>query len=214
MMPCINKIILLGEKDVGKSALLDRFVSGQFAELYTQTIGINFETKCITLDGCTVKCQLWEFSGHSMHVSPRYFMCQLLRSLMSTGNVGIMVVYDVNNASSLESVDYYLGMLHDIKKKLKVSVMLVGNKCDGKEDRNDKDVDHECVKKYLDDSSCDIFVETSAKYGYNVEQAFVSLIAMCQEKSDYLNDKPAVLSSKKIASSRIRIGCFDGCTVQ
>ena len=134
---------------------------------------------------------------------------------MSTGNVGIMVVYDVNNASSLESVEYYRGMLHDIKKELKVSVILVGNKCDGKEDRNNKNVDHECVKKYLDESSCDIFVETSAKYGYNVEQAFVSLIAMCQETADCrLDDKPSVLSSKKIASSRIRIGCFDGCAVQ
>ncbi len=210
----IHKIILVGGHQVGKSALINRFISEEFSVTYTKTIGIEFQTKCITLDGSAIKCQIWDLSGHYMDMCPRYFMIQMLRSLCSKGHVGIMVVYDVNDVSSLDSVDHYLDILCDIKKEFKVCVMLVGNKCDEREYTSDEDFREESVQKYLKHPSCDICMETCAKYGYNVEQAFISLVATSRETSDSLNNSNKSPSTVKIASRRIKIDSFDGCNLQ
>ncbi len=128
---------------------------------------------------------MWEISGHAMHVLPNDYACRhLLRPVMSRKNAGIMVVYDKSKMSSLEEMEYCEEALRELKQECDIPIMLVGNKCDEIEVRHDKELDNRIIEEYKERLSCDIVMETSAKYDHNVEQAFVTLVAMCKQRID------------------------------
>ena len=54
------KLVLVGESEVGKSTLALRFVKGQFREFHKCTVGAAFLTQTLSLDGTTVKFEIWE----------------------------------------------------------------------------------------------------------------------------------------------------------
>ncbi len=214
--PRLVRIILLGGNNVGKTALIKRYVEDCFIDSYIQTIGIDFATRQINLDHNSIKSQVWEMSGYSMRSS--LDVCDLVRrfSTNTNGDVGIMVVYDINNKSSLESMVYYQDVLSEIKDERNIPLMLVGNKCDGTQERNDKDVDDELVMKYTERLGCDIVIETSAKHGYNVEAAFVTLIAVAIDNAKKKSSRKEIKKNKitTCTVNRIRSGCYDGCSIQ
>uniref|UniRef100_A0A914I0W0 Uncharacterized protein n=1 Tax=Globodera rostochiensis TaxID=31243 RepID=A0A914I0W0_GLORO len=51
------KVILLGEAGVGKSSLMNQYVNRQFVSAYKATVGCDFLTKDLTVDGTEVKMQ-------------------------------------------------------------------------------------------------------------------------------------------------------------
>ena len=57
------KLLIIGDKQTGKSCLLRRFVQDDFSEDYVATIGIDFMIKVVTLAGNTVKLQIWDTAG-------------------------------------------------------------------------------------------------------------------------------------------------------
>ena len=49
---------------MGKTALIERYVTGSFIEDHKMTIGAQFSVKDVTLDdGEHVRMQLWDFAG-------------------------------------------------------------------------------------------------------------------------------------------------------
>ena len=60
---CSDKILITGESAVGKSSLVLRFVKGQFHEYQETTIGAAFLTQTVTVDGVTVKFEIWDTAG-------------------------------------------------------------------------------------------------------------------------------------------------------
>ena len=60
---CSDKILISGESAVGKSSLVLRFVKGQFHEYQETTIGAAFLTQTVTVDGVTVKFEIWDTAG-------------------------------------------------------------------------------------------------------------------------------------------------------
>ena len=57
------KLLIIGDKQTGKSCLIRRFVQDGFSEDYVATIGIDFMVKVVTLAGNTVKLQIWDTAG-------------------------------------------------------------------------------------------------------------------------------------------------------
>lgn len=53
------KILLVGNSLVGKSSLLNRFTSDSFEPLQS-TIGVDFVSKAIDVDGRRVKMTIWD----------------------------------------------------------------------------------------------------------------------------------------------------------
>ena len=45
------KVIVIGEYSVGKSAIMNRLVHGSFTDKYTVTVGVEFESKELEIDG-------------------------------------------------------------------------------------------------------------------------------------------------------------------
>jgi small GTP-binding protein len=58
------KAVVLGDKGVGKTSLVLRFIEGYFAPKQQSTIGAFFLTKRLAMkDGTQCKMQLWDTAG-------------------------------------------------------------------------------------------------------------------------------------------------------
>ena len=93
--PFQTKLVLLGEAAVGKSSVVLRFVSNEFAENKQPTIGAAFLTQKCRLEDKVIKFEIWDTAGqerfHSL--APMYY-----RNAQASA-----VIYDVTKAVSSSS---------------------------------------------------------------------------------------------------------------
>ena len=54
------KVVLIGDSGVGKSNLLSRFTRNEFNLESKSTIGVEFATRSIKVDGKVIKAQIWD----------------------------------------------------------------------------------------------------------------------------------------------------------
>ncbi|XP_042007479.1 ras-related protein RIC2-like [Salvia splendens] len=57
------KVVLIGDSGVGKSNLLSRFTRNEFSLESKSTIGVEFATRSLTVDGKVIKAQIWDTAG-------------------------------------------------------------------------------------------------------------------------------------------------------
>uniref|UniRef100_A0A7N0RF68 Uncharacterized protein n=1 Tax=Kalanchoe fedtschenkoi TaxID=63787 RepID=A0A7N0RF68_KALFE len=57
------KVVLIGDSGVGKSNLLSRFTRNEFCLESKSTIGVEFATRTLQVEGRTVKAQIWDTAG-------------------------------------------------------------------------------------------------------------------------------------------------------
>ncbi|XP_071971037.1 ras-related protein Rab-25 isoform X1 [Engystomops pustulosus] len=160
----VFKVVLIGESGVGKTNLLSRFTRNEFNHDSRTTIGVEFSTRTLTLDGHLVKAQIWDTAGLE-----RY---RAITSAYYRGAVGALLVYDITKHQSYESVDRWLKELYD-HADASILVMLVGNKSDLKDEA--REVPSEEAKMYADSNGL-LFIETSALDSTNVELAFETIL--------------------------------------
>ncbi|KAK6162903.1 hypothetical protein DH2020_002744 [Rehmannia glutinosa] len=63
----VFKIVLIGDSAVGKSQLLARFSRNEFNLDSKATIGVEFQTRTVTIDHKTVKAQIWDTAGQERY---------------------------------------------------------------------------------------------------------------------------------------------------
>jgi len=66
MMSCLS-VVLIGDSGVGKSNLLSRFTRNEFNLESKSTIGVEFATRSIQVDGKTIKAQIWDTAGQERY---------------------------------------------------------------------------------------------------------------------------------------------------
>lgn len=155
----LMKVVLIGDSGVGKTNCLSRFCRNEFQTNSKPTIGVEFATKQLTIDGDLVKCQIWDTAGQE-----RY---RAITNAYYRGAVGALLVYDVTRQKTFESITRWLTELREHASPDMV-VMLVGNKTDLKDQR---EVGVEQGQEIAQREGL-LFIETSALDGSNVEQAF------------------------------------------
>ena len=159
----LYKIVLLGDSGVGKSNILSRFTRDEF-ELDTKTtIGVEFATKSVRMQGKTIKAQVWDTAGQD-----RY---RAIATAYYRGAVGAFLVYDITNPDTLQNINKWLKELEDHSDK-NVVAMLIGNKCDLNHLRattTEEGVAFSQQRKIA-------FLETSALDGTNVQEAFDKIL--------------------------------------
>ncbi|GJN38607.1 hypothetical protein PR202_gb27665 [Eleusine coracana subsp. coracana] len=67
------KVVLIGDSGVGKSNLLSRFTRNEFSLESKSTIGVEFATRSLQVDGKVVKAQIWDTAGQERYVHPALF---------------------------------------------------------------------------------------------------------------------------------------------
>ncbi|KAH3831993.1 uncharacterized protein LOC127877010 isoform X2 [Dreissena polymorpha] len=158
------KIVLLGDQCVGKSSLLNRFIKGSYCPHYIQTHGAEFFLKDMEVESNPVRLVLYDSMGQSN-------MKTIVRSIYRDA-MGVMLVFDFNRADTLQRVKEWLQLIEQ-NCEIKPEKILVGNKMDLDEDMKkltNKEVTEVTKSLELD------FIEVSAKTGYKVEEAFVTLV--------------------------------------
>jgi Ras-related protein Rab-1A len=164
------KILLIGDSAVGKSSLLLKFAEDIFETTYISTIGVDFKIRQISVDGKQCKLQLWDTAGQERF--------RTITSSYYRGAHGIIVVYDVTDRESFENVQQWLKEIRRYANE-RVSIVLVGNKCDLESKRC---VTYKEGKDYADLLGNTHFFETSAKTGTGVEQSFVDLASTVKDR--------------------------------
>ena len=65
--PFLCTVVLIGDSGVGKSNLLSRFTRNEFNLESKSTIGVEFATRSIQVDGKTIKAQIWDTAGQERY---------------------------------------------------------------------------------------------------------------------------------------------------
>ncbi|KAM9728862.1 ras-related protein Rab-6A isoform 2-T2 [Menidia menidia] len=153
------KLVFLGEQSVGKTSLITRFMYDSFDNTYQATIGIDFLSKTMYLEDRTIRLQLWDTAGQ-----------ERFRSLIPSyirDSAAAVVVYDITNVNSFQQTTKWIDDVRT-ERGSDVIIMLVGNKTDLADKRQITTEEGEQRAKDMNV----LFIETSAKTGYNVKQLF------------------------------------------
>jgi small GTP-binding protein len=161
----VYKIVILGDAAVGKTSLINRFVEDSFSEDYRATLGANIVRKDVNLDNTKVRLIMWDLAGQEKY--------QVVRSMYFQGCQGALLVYDVTRYSTFDNINSK--WLRDFKKYVKKegAYILIGNKSDLTDQRT---VTEERGKEVANKIKASHFIETSAKRGENIEEAFTLLV--------------------------------------
>eukprot|EP00798_Chlamydomonas_sp_ICE-L_P009737 gene9737-7611_t len=159
------KLLLVGDSGVGKSCILMRFTQNKFEDTTTSTIGVDFRVKYLTLNDQKCKLTVWDTAGQERF--------RTLTSSYYRGAQGIVFVYDVTKRETFEDLEQVwmkeVEMYGTVEDAIK---MVVANKTDLKSQREVSEAEgHEFARQH----GC-LFVETSAKAGEAVDQAFQELL--------------------------------------
>ncbi|XP_018586120.1 ras-related protein Rab-6A isoform X6 [Scleropages formosus] len=130
-----------------------------FDNTYQATIGIDFLSKTMYLEDRTIRLQLWDTAGQ-----------ERFRSLIPSyirDSAAAVVVYDITNVNSFQQTTKWIDDVRT-ERGSDVIIMLVGNKTDLADKRQVSIEEGEKKAKELNV----MFIETSAKAGYNVKQLF------------------------------------------
>lgn len=158
------KLVFLGDQSVGKTSLITRFMYDKFDTTYQATIGIDFLSKTMYLEDRTVRLQLWDTAGQERFRS-------LIPSYIRDSSVAI-VVFDVTNKGSFAASSRWIEEVRS-ERGDDVIIVLVGNKTDAVEKRQVSVEEGDAKARDLKV----MFIETSAKAGYNVKALFRKIAA-------------------------------------
>ncbi|PRP74398.1 Ras-related protein Rab-11B [Planoprotostelium fungivorum] len=183
------KVLVTGDSSVGKTNIISRFTSNEFALENKATIGVEFGHAEVTVsDGTEVKVQIWDTAGQERFraITRGYYR----------GAHAALIVFDITKAATFKNVPKWLSELHEHADK-DITVMLVGNKSDLKTNR---EVATEEAKKYAQQNSL-LYIETSALDGENISEAFNTTIDTMHKKL-----KPDPSKGEKKAEANISSG--------
>ena len=115
------KLIVIGDSGVGKSCLTTQATKNVFEESYNATIGFEFFTFNIKLNGKIIKLQIWDTCGQELYRS-------LITNFYRNSSLAI-IVYSVTERMTFENVDLWFKELRTHSSP-NVKVFLIGNKID------------------------------------------------------------------------------------
>ncbi len=153
------KVVLVGDSFVGKTNIMSKYLKNEFHDDSKATVGVEFGSKQFIIEGHTIKAQIWDTAGQE-----RY---KAITSAYYKGAKGAFIVYDITRKNSFESVEKWVSDVTAVADK-KITVVLIGNKCDLEDQR-------QVTKEQGEEKSSKLeiaFLETSAFSGENLEKAF------------------------------------------
>lgn len=162
----VFKMVLIGDKMVGKTSLIRRFVHDQFEGRYMGTIGLNVSTKDlqITVDEVHYRVSLVIYDIEAEATFEDLF------GPFAQGSVAAIIVFDLSRESTLESIDDWVRRLKVVTKSSTVeNTVLIGNKKDLVSQREIRPEDAELVAKR---HSMAGYIEASAKENDQVGESF------------------------------------------
>ncbi|MFX1464251.1 MAG: Rab family GTPase [Promethearchaeota archaeon] len=174
------KVIVIGDGNVGKTSLIEKFTQGTFQEEYIKTIGAQFSEFNAEISGDKIRLLFWDIAGQDDFL--------FLRPSFYRESRAAIIVYSLEkNDLGKRSFEHITDWHDDLKQYCgEIPIVVFANKVDLiKEDNLDKSLIQDVIKErnFLG------YYITSAKTGKGVHEAFNAII-------ENLYDKYKVLSSE------------------
>ena len=166
MSDAMYKVVFFGDGGVGKTTLINRYLTGVFKSDATITIGVDFHVKKIDIDGKRVSLQIWDFAGE-----------ERFRFLMPTyvvGASGGIFMFDITRYSSLKNFDEWINIFKTSSKARteQIPIVMVGSKLDIEYKRAvSREEAFELAKK----NNIKTYIECSSKTGQNINDIFYEI---------------------------------------
>jgi len=125
------KSVLLGEEGVGKTSLCYRLNTNNFKEIYESTIGVDFSSKIVEVNGKCYKLQLWDTAGQER------FRC-VVNSYFRRVDLAI-IMFDYTNINSFKKIPYWIDQIKINSPNSEI--IILGNKIDLGKVVTDKEVE-------------------------------------------------------------------------
>ena len=171
----IIKTVLIGDGNVGKTTLRERYMGQGFRSQYIMTIGADFAVREMKINNNkladnVIRCQIWDLAGQTnfMKVRELYYM----------GTHGIILVFDCTRPNSFINIDNWL---QEAEKNIgtNVPIVLIANKKDLRDSvpnsiskEEGEKMAKKIAEKYFNNKIKVPYIETSAKTGENVDEVF------------------------------------------
>ncbi|MFX1574514.1 MAG: Rab family GTPase [Promethearchaeota archaeon] len=171
------KVVFFGDGGVGKTTLINRYLTGVFKSDSEMTIGVDFHVKKLEIDGKRVGLQIWDFAGEDRFrfLMPSYVI----------GASGGIFMFDITRYSSLKNFKDWI----DIFKRgysgigNQIPVLMVGSKIDLEYKRAvPRNEAYEIARKH----NIYGYIECSAKNGQNVGDVFSEIGRLMLKKAGLL----------------------------
>jgi len=157
------KLVVLGGGGVGKSALTIRLVTDNFLDEYDPTIEDSYR-KQVVIDDETALLDILDTAGQEEFSS--------MQDQWMRDGKGFLLVYNIISRPTFDEISILYDKILRTKDTDKVPVVLVGNKCDLKDERQ---VEYSEGAELAKQWACPFF-ETSAKIKLNNEACFFELV--------------------------------------
>ena len=173
------KVLFLGDSGVGKSSLVMRGIKDKFDSIYSPTIGLDLLNYIVKINERIIKIQLWDTCGQE-----EFSMCN--QTLFKNVSLVIMV-YSISNKKTYENIKKWMERVKELSKENAI-LFLIGNKSDLS---NQREVNFMEAKKWGNEEF-QFFVETSSKFGDNVDILFKEIVINLYEnklKNESIEEK-------------------------
>lgn len=163
MQDAMFKVVFFGDGGVGKTTLINRYLTGVFKSDSVITIGVDFHVKKIEVEEKRVTLQIWDFAGEDRFrfLMPSYVI----------GASGGIFMFDITRYTSLKNFSDWIEIF---KKGYKgedhqMPVLMVGSKLDLEYKRA---VSRDEALELAKQNNLLGYIECSAKSGQNVQEIF------------------------------------------
>ena len=116
------KVVLTGPGAVGKTSLLNRYITNSFQQSYKITIGVDFVSKTLKVDpDLVVRMTIWDIGGQERF--------RFMAKSFYEGAHGALLVFDLSRTETFYEMQKWLGELFQSTGP-NIPFLLIGNKLD------------------------------------------------------------------------------------
>ena len=108
--PLQCKVVLIGETRVGKTSIINRYISDNFSSSLSPTPGASFTTKTVFIKDYiqSIKFEIWDTAGQEKY--------RKLAKIFNTNADAIILIYDITKRKSFEEIKNY--WINEIKANI------------------------------------------------------------------------------------------------
>jgi len=155
------KVVLLGDKGVGKTCLVLRFIEGTFTQKQQSTIGAFFLTKKVQLeDGSMCKIQIWDTAGQERFraMAPMYYR----------NAAAAIVCFDITDENSFSTMKDWV---QELRRNCQDRDLILAIACNKADLSSTRVVSRERAESFASSIKA-ILMDTSAKENEGVNELF------------------------------------------
>lgn len=170
----VAKILTIGESGVGKTCILLRYTDNKFIKHHLTTIGIDYKTKDVNINGKSIKLKIWDTAGQERfrNITQQYYK----------GADGIVLVFDLTDRNSFEKIREWMKQIQSYTQRESIAIVLLGNKCDAENKAVSAKEANDIASEYNMK-----FFETSAMNNINIEESFKQLSTEIMKNKEIKN---------------------------